>query len=329
VSTGDLASGAFCFFIGLHTFASIVFNYRLSNVAFSLSIISVWVFVYLLAIIGVALHPSDIYVRAVSWCWMSSKYPDLRLWLHYFWIFTFEFGIVFIYFAIYMVVRYRLRTNYYAADTMHASQAKTAAKLMIVYPIIYVICTLPLATVRMVSMSNPNTPISFGWFCFAGAMITCNGWLDVLLYTMTRRILLFSDDPPVDSYGIDTFTMPFSGPKSDDFGTKTICEFAGEQQKRPGGGWRQKSDLESGKSVYSSTSNLFDIISPSSRTSMSSPKSKAEYSPIAVTTTTTFEVRSEPILEMDDMQEKSAGLARSPSENSMDIDFATKPAAFK
>ncbi|KAF2675345.1 hypothetical protein BT63DRAFT_349934, partial [Microthyrium microscopicum] len=224
VSTGDLASGVWCFFIGVHTFSSVVFRYRMKTSHFIAAIILNWVFIYAMAIIGVVLHPNDIYVRAVAWCWMNGKYQDLRLWLHYFWIFVFEFGTVLIYVAMYVTVQYRISNNFYSEKNQQAQHARSAAKLMIVYPIIYVICTLPLATLRMVSMTSTST-VTFGYFCFAGAMITSNGWLDVMLYTMTRRIMLFSDDPPSDSHDLeDAFQMPFSGNLGKRFGTKTTCE---------------------------------------------------------------------------------------------------------
>jgi G protein-coupled glucose receptor regulating Gpa2 C-term/G protein-coupled glucose receptor regulating Gpa2 len=275
-------------------------------------------------------------------CWVTSKYPDLRLWLHYFWIFTFEFGTVLIYIAMYIAIHYRIKSDYYAASSQQAQHARTAAKLMIVYPIIYVICTLPLATLRMISMAS-NSNLSFGWFCFAGAMITSNGWLDVFLYSMTRRIMLFSDDPPnTEAYGIETFAMPFSGPAFRRFGTQTTCEFAGDA-KRPVGPtkWRRipshKGDLESQKSSvlvsYASTSNLCDGSSPLSvhpERFSGSTRSRSDTLSIAVKTTTTFEVRSEPIVELDDLREASAFRkdtnARSPSDKSeYDVEFATKP----
>jgi hypothetical protein len=74
---------------------------------------------------------------------------------------------------------------------------------MVVYPLVYVICTIPLASARMASMSGH--PPSLARLCLSGAMITSNGWLDVLLYTCTRRIMIFSDEPPPDENGIDTF----------------------------------------------------------------------------------------------------------------------------
>jgi hypothetical protein len=44
-------------------------------------------------------------------------------------------------------------------------------------------------------------------------MITSNGWLDVLLYTLTRRIMIFSDEPPPENNGIDTFSAFWSSEK--------------------------------------------------------------------------------------------------------------------
>jgi hypothetical protein len=75
---------------------------------------------------------------------------------------------------------------------------------MIIYPAIYVLCTLPLAAGRMASMTGHVIP--YWYYCLAGAAITSCGWLDVLLYAFTRRVLVFSDAPPaIDECGLETF----------------------------------------------------------------------------------------------------------------------------
>jgi hypothetical protein len=217
ISTGDMASGAFSFAIGVHTFATVIFGYRPSNRIFIISCVLIWSFVYGLAIAGI--H-HDTYVRAVAWCWVNSKYPGIRLWLHYFWIYFFEFGTVIVYATMIFAVRVRVQSNFYQ-DIEQAKRANEAAKLMIAYPLIYVVCTLPLATLRMVSIRNPKDIPAPKWFCFAGAMITSNGWLDVLLYTLTRRIMLFGDEAPTDN-GIDSFGILWANKPL--FGTETVCE---------------------------------------------------------------------------------------------------------
>jgi len=220
VSTGDMGSGVWAFTIGLHTFATVVFGYRLSTPKFMTCVALLWVFVYGLAAASVPNHP-DLYVRANAWCWVNPKYPRIRLWLHYFWIYFFEFGTVLVYSAMILAVRVRLQSNFYHTKEQ-AQRAKDAAKLMMAYPLTYVLCTLPLATMRMYSTGNSHRFIPPGWFCFAGAMITSNGWLDVLLYTLTRRVSLLSDEPPTTDNGIESFGTPWRRKAA--FGTETFCE---------------------------------------------------------------------------------------------------------
>jgi len=66
VSTGDLASGMFTMAIAVHSFMDITFNCRLSHGKFTAAILGVWTFVYVCAIIGIALHPSNLYATPIS-----------------------------------------------------------------------------------------------------------------------------------------------------------------------------------------------------------------------------------------------------------------------
>ncbi len=64
---------------------------------------------------------------------------------------------------------------------------------MIMYPIIYFICTAPLAISRMYAMSGGHkTPLWF--YSFAGCLIISCGWIDSLVYTLTRRIFNNASD---------------------------------------------------------------------------------------------------------------------------------------
>ena len=100
---------------------------------------------------------------------------------------------------------------------------------MVVYPVVYVICTLPLASARMAAMTG--NPPSLARLCLSGAMITSNGWLDVLLYTCTRRIMIFSDEPPSDDNGFDTFS-PFWRANPTRFGGETTIEALHSKKNR-------------------------------------------------------------------------------------------------
>ncbi len=66
-----------------------------------------------------------------------------------------------------------------------------ATKFMVMYPAVYVILTLPIAVGRMVAMTGTRMPDVF--FCIAGSLLTSCGWIDALLYTLTRRILVTNE----------------------------------------------------------------------------------------------------------------------------------------
>jgi hypothetical protein len=55
-------------------------------------------------------------------------------------------------------------------------------------------------------MAGNKVPLSY--FCFAGVMIASAGWLDVVLYSSTRRAIVFSGEaPPSQDTGIGTFAF--------------------------------------------------------------------------------------------------------------------------
>ena len=87
---------------------------------------------------------------------------------------------------------YRSSTTFHTITTRSTNSdpatLKRASKYMIIFPVVYVCCTLPLAAGRMAAMTGMVIP--YWWYCVAGAAITSNGWLDVLLYVMTRRVLV-------------------------------------------------------------------------------------------------------------------------------------------
>jgi hypothetical protein len=57
-------------------------------------------------------------------------------------------------------------------------------------------------------MAGAEVPVVY--FCVAGALITSNGWLDVLLWGVTRHRLLFgADGVDKEDSGLDTFAFPF------------------------------------------------------------------------------------------------------------------------
>jgi hypothetical protein len=111
---------------------------------------------------------------------------------------------------IYLYIFAFLRKKSFSQDEMAKSPTlHGATPLMVLYPLIYTICTAPLAAGRIYALAGHD--VSLGYFCAAGTMIACNGWLDVILYASTRADIVFSEFPPGDDTGLDTFAFMGKG----------------------------------------------------------------------------------------------------------------------
>lgn len=79
-------------------------------------------------------------------------------------------------------------------------------RTFLLYPVIYVLCTAPLAMARA---RNIDIDVPLVCFTFAGAAITLGRFVDVLLYSWTRRAIVFSARarPPSQDLGLVTFNF--------------------------------------------------------------------------------------------------------------------------
>jgi hypothetical protein len=184
---GDVASGFFVLAIAVHTWLGVVKGYKVPYKWFIVSILGLWLFALILTVLGPAMHQGRYFGRAGGWCWVSTDFQNERLWLHYLWIFIIEFGTMFIYGHIFIHLRGRI-SGIINNDTTKLTRA---TKFMVMYPAVYVILTLPIAVGRMVAMTGTDMPDAF--FCIAGSLLTSCGWIDALLYTLTRRILVTNE----------------------------------------------------------------------------------------------------------------------------------------
>ncbi|KAI1134043.1 G protein-coupled glucose receptor regulating Gpa2-domain-containing protein [Hypoxylon sp. FL0543] len=218
VSTGDLSASCFICAIAIHTYLTVVRGYKPPHWALYLSIAGLWVFIYVMAIAGVAATNNGkgaggFYVRAAAWCWVNVRFEPLRLWLHYFWIFL-SFVVTSILYTLIFIFLHQKNTfsqplshSRPSGSTNPSAQRQSPGyhPTFLIYPVIYVLCTAPLALGRVVSMSGRD--VSIAYFCLAGAMIASNGWLDVLLFSTTRHSIIFNASPDSENTGLETFAF--------------------------------------------------------------------------------------------------------------------------
>ena len=212
LNLGDVSSGFFVLAIAIHTWLGVVRGYKMTYQWFITSILFIWLFALVLTILGPAIYQGRFFARAGGWvgvflsnsilrtasanvrqCWVSTEFQPERLWLHYLWIFIVEFGTMAIYGHVFLHLRGRIQ-GIVNNDTAKLTRA---TKFMVLYPAVYVVLTLPIAVGRMVVMTGTEEmPDVF--FIVSGCLLTSCGWIDALLYALTRRILVsnhLSDAP--------------------------------------------------------------------------------------------------------------------------------------
>lgn len=74
----------------------------------------------------------------------------------------------------------------------HLRRLRRVTGVMVLYPIAYIVLSLPLAAGRM-AMAQGHQP-SVSYFCAAGAIIASSGLVDVIMYTLTRKALIINSE---------------------------------------------------------------------------------------------------------------------------------------
>ncbi|KAI8312899.1 hypothetical protein K4K59_005225 [Colletotrichum sp. SAR11_240] len=231
ISTGDLSSLTFLTAIAVHTYITLILGRKVPTKVFYAVISFLWFAVLFLSVLGVIITNNGkgvggFYVRDTAWCWISSAYEPMRFYLHYLWMVilqvvgTVSWVLVFVHFyrrakALKLSKKSGEESssnNSVLSPTGVAPRTSEGVKsevhkrvLFLLYPLIFLVCTTPLAIGRM--MGTRGVKLSPEYLCFAGAMITSNGWLDVILFSTTRRAILFHTSPDDQNLGIETFNL--------------------------------------------------------------------------------------------------------------------------
>ncbi len=214
LNLGDVASGSFVFLISIHTAVSVLRGPSIPLRYLLAAIATCWIFAIFLSTIGIAIYSQEYYTAAGIWvsllqhdtkksdlttkqCWVGGKHEHARLWSHYCWIFTFEFGTLIVYVITFIILRSRIVASQSNLRMMNPMSTHNATNTrinrvtyyMIMYPIVYFVCTAPLAIGRMHSMSTgKQNPIWF--YILAGCLLLSCGWLDSIVYALTRHVFV-------------------------------------------------------------------------------------------------------------------------------------------
>lgn len=168
---------------------------------------------------------------------------------------------------------------------------------MIMYPAVYVVLTLPIAVGRMVAMTG--TPMPDAFFCVAGTLLTSCGWIDALLYTLTRRIFVSNE---LSSHGgrhtyahtITAMTNNGTRPGDENFGLQSMNKEIGTARTVTivGGSNRMSRIVERGRSHIREKHGHPDPLRENSPTGSQDSIIKPGPNAIGITTETNIQIES-------------------------------------
>ncbi|PNS16006.1 hypothetical protein CAC42_4407 [Sphaceloma murrayae] len=198
LNIGDVSSGLFVLFIALHTFYTTVVGRRLEYRIFLSLILSTWALALLLTSIGPGIYGRTYFVRTGAWCWVSALYETERLALHYIWIFLVQFSSMITYLCLLVHIKTTVKRTM-SIVMANQSQSVThrkinrAARSMVLYPVFYILLTLPLSAGRMWSLAHHGAFLPNSYLLVAGTLMSSSGFVDACLYALTRRQLMQTD----------------------------------------------------------------------------------------------------------------------------------------
>ncbi|EJT76094.1 hypothetical protein GGTG_06018 [Gaeumannomyces tritici R3-111a-1] len=179
--------------IAIHTYLAIIRDYRLPSWAFYLAIGLLWGLNYLAAILGIVIHrcraaPGGLYVRVMAWTSSFRRVPRTTEGHH-------NPGR--------RPSAQPLRQPTALTSATDSDGGTTATKPSAPPP------PAPEAEQQQQQQHIGKTGVPLAYFTFAGAVITLGGFLDVLLYSWTRRAIVFSPGarPPSQDLGLFTFNF--------------------------------------------------------------------------------------------------------------------------
>ncbi|KAJ5133135.1 uncharacterized protein N7443_005233 [Penicillium atrosanguineum] len=195
IQTGDPGSGLFVLSIAFHTVAVVLRGRQLPFNIFVYCVIALWMFILILGFIPIGLYGSKSFVISeANWCWLSPDHENERLWGHYIFIFLAEFLNLILYGLLFTFLRRKMRQ----AKQLRQGQQESLRRLnrvviyMVIYPLVYLVLSLPLAAGRMATARG--TPPGKTYFGVAGCLMSLSGFMDVAVYTLTRRHLIIDTE---------------------------------------------------------------------------------------------------------------------------------------
>ncbi|ORY90172.1 hypothetical protein BCR35DRAFT_323669 [Leucosporidium creatinivorum] len=197
--------------IALAMFAQIVWSYKVTTKVVAAVITFQWIVMFVMAAIGplwVARNGGPFYASAGGWCWISKEYEMMRLYLRHLWVFSAAaFNLI-----LYSIIAYKIVKRRRAAGG--DAGTSRVVRLMLIYPLIYIVTVTPLAVSRLAAYGGKTWPPSV--LLASGCVAALTGTFNCALYAFSRAIITFSP-------GSRTTSVGGGGGKAPSFSSRPPC----------------------------------------------------------------------------------------------------------
>lgn len=202
ITFGDLASAFFILLIAAHTYVTAALGLRIEYSTFYVAICMAWVVAFSLFSMGVAIGKDKFLERIDRWCTFNSRYLAEHVSMHACWLFLSMAGITVLYALTFFKLR-RKTSHLFAgqsevghglANGITVQSVNRITKLMMLYPIVYITLVLPAFAIQGWNITHGDQSVEGdggGTLGRVSAMLIAScGWVDCLLYTLTRKRLI-------------------------------------------------------------------------------------------------------------------------------------------
>ncbi|KAL8291548.1 hypothetical protein RQP46_002526 [Phenoliferia psychrophenolica] len=187
IQLGDLGSAFGSLLIGTHVALVLVWGYKIPKRVLYGIIVLQWVLVAFMAAIGPLLVQQ---VDAPFYDWGGAcpwpRYQLFKLWFRYLWVCIVGAALFIIYGIIF--VKLARGSNAILGERRNSNGGtRSAALVMIFYPLVYTATVLPLACFRLAALAGHAWSVDFQ--LAAGVIFTLSGFANCLVCTFTRNIV--------------------------------------------------------------------------------------------------------------------------------------------
>lgn len=147
--------------------------------------------------------------------------------LHYLWVFLAEFGSIVIYAILFVHLHRQIAVARRIGIHVDAlGRVASAQRYMLLYPVVYVCLTLPLAIARMVTSAGHT--VANTYLLAAGGLLCSCGWVDVVVYSLTRNVFVPERSRPLNHDGAASRRLTRTRSSRDDSTARTSDTLMGD-----------------------------------------------------------------------------------------------------